>query len=88
MAEPPRGDICCPCPQVEQLHGAEHLIPAHPQAQAPEEETEDAADRQGKVGTSITQGGELGFLRGAEGIQDRSVPVEFTEKAPCGSRLG
>lgn len=27
-------------------------------------------------------------LLAQEGIQDRSVPVEFTGKVPCGSRLG
>lgn len=27
-------------------------------------------------------------LLAQEGIQDRSVPVEFTGKTPCGSRLG
>lgn len=96
MAEPARGDICCPCPQVEQLHGAEHLVPPHPQAQAPEEETEDEADRQGKAGTSSSQAAELAFLT-REGMQDRSGPVEFTGKAPgwaqslllmfCGSQV-
>ena len=31
-------------PQTEQLHGAEHLLPAHPEAQAPAAEAAPAAD--------------------------------------------
>lgn len=75
-------------PQAEQLHRAEHLVPPHPQAQAPAEETEDAADRQGKAGPASPSQLSSAFGVTQEGIQDRSVPAEFTGKAPCASSLG